>query len=217
MKLFLPIALAVGCLALVIALVMTKKGDNAQHDADAGAIAEISNRLATAQSLVATREETIVTVSNRLDETRLVSVAFSNQLTEAQSALALAAEQITNLTRQVAEGKSENQSLDQHLVGLTNQMASLAKQIALTAASLERTNQDLVQAYKDYALLDNRFRIDVGERTVVERKFNNPAQLKAQLQRLKMYPVGAISAESIYAGLNVEVKSNGWCHVIAPN
>jgi septal ring factor EnvC (AmiA/AmiB activator) len=215
--LFLPIALAIGCVALVIALVMTKKGDNAQHDADTGTIADISNRLTAAQSLIALREETIVTFSNSLDETRLVSVAFSNHLTEAQSALTLAAGQITNLTRQVAEGKSENQSLGQRLVGLTNQIAGLTKQIALTAASLERTNQDLVQAYKDYALLDNRFRIDVGERTVVERKFNNPAQLKAQLQRLKLYPAGVISAESIYAGLNVEVKSNGWCHVIAPN
>ena len=102
-------------------------------------------------------------------------------------------------------------------MSLTNQFAGFTNQIALIEASLAQTNKDLVQACKDYALLENRFRIDVAERTVVERKFNNPPELQAQLKKLKRNPAGVVSAESIYAGLNVEVKSNGWCHVITPN
>jgi len=56
----------------------------------------------------------------------------------------------------------------------------------------------------------------VAERVVVERKFNNPPELKAQLENLKQNPAGVISAEGIYAGLDVEVKSNSF-HVISPD
>ena len=56
----------------------------------------------------------------------------------------------------------------------------------------------------------------MAERVVVERKFNNPSELQAQMQYLKKHPAGVISADSIYAGLDVEVKSNA-VHVISPN
>jgi hypothetical protein len=92
---------------------------------------------------------------------------------------------------------------------LTNQLAGLARQMALT-----QTN--LVQANKNHALLENRLRRDVAERMVVERKFNNPLELQAQIQNLKTNPAVVISAESIYAGLDVEVKSNA-VHVISPD
>jgi len=56
----------------------------------------------------------------------------------------------------------------------------------------------------------------VAERVVVERKFYNLSELQAQVQNLKENPFYAISPESIYAGLDVEVKSNT-LHVISPN
>lgn len=217
MKLFLPIALALACVALAISLIVMKQGDNARQESDAGAIADFSNRLASAQSEVAARDGTILTFSNRLDEGLSASLAWSNRLTEAQAAMALDREQITNLNRRVAEAELEHQAAGRRVQELTNQLAGLTAQIALTRANLAQTNQALVQAYKDYGLLENRFRIDVAERTVVERKFNNPLALRAQMRKLKQNPGAAISAESIYADLNVEVKSNGTCHVIAPN
>lgn len=150
-----------------------------------------------------------IQLSNRLDESRVASVTFSNQLVEAESTIALGADQITNLNRQVAEVESENQTLGQRVMDLTNQMASLKGQIALTGASLDQAN-------KNYALLENRLRRDVAERVVVERKFNNLSELQAQMQKLKENPTGAITAERIYAGLDVEVESNSF-HVISPD
>ena len=217
MKQILSIALTLVCVLLVVALIVTKHGDNAQHDNDTGAIADFSNQVISAQSQIATRDAAILTFSNSLSESQSASLALSNQLTEAQSTIALSAEQITNLNLQVAAVKSENQTLGRSVVDLTNQVAGLTGQIALAKASLTQTNEDLVQAHKDYGLLENRFRIDVAERTVAERKFNNISALKAQLQYLRETPVDEVTADSIYAGLNVEVKSNGWCHVIAPN
>jgi chromosome segregation ATPase len=190
-----------------------KRGDNAQHESDAGMIADFSNRLDSAQLQIAFCNGTMLTLSNSLDESRAASLTFSNQLMEAQSAIALYTEQITNLNRQFAGAESENQTLNQRIVDLnnqmTNQIAGLTNQIASIQASLD-------QVKIDYALLENRFRRDVAERVVVERKFNNPQELQAQLENLQRNPAAVITADSIYAGLDVEVKSNKF-YVIFPN
>ena len=209
MKQYLSTTLALVCVVLVVSLFFLKRGDNAQHETDTGTIADFSNRLDSAQLDIATFKGTLLTLSNRLDESRSESLTFSNRLMAAEAATALAAEQITNLNRHVAEVESDNQVLSRRAMDWTNQMAGFATQIALTESNL-------VQAGKNYALLENRFRRDVGERLVVERKFNNPSALQAQIRNLKQHPAEAISAESIYSGLDVEVKSNA-VHVIAPN
>jgi chromosome segregation ATPase len=210
MKHYLSMALTLVCTVLVIALVMMKRGDDAQHENDAGAIAGFSNQLDSAQMQIAACNGTILTFSNSLNESQSASLTFSNQLTEAESTIALDTGQITNLNLQVAELVSENQTFGQRVMDLTNQMTALTRQIAVTQTNLDQAN-------KDYALLENRFRIDVAERLVMQRKFYNRAELQAQIQRLKEDPfVQEISEQSIYAGLDVEVKLNTF-HVISPN
>lgn len=209
MKHYLSTILALACAALVVALIVIKRGDNAQHENDAGALAGCSNQLTLAQAQITGCNEMMLTLSNSLDFSQSASLTLSNQLMEAQSTLDLAAAQATNLLHQVAEAQSENQTLTQQIMDLTNQLAGLTSQIA--------SNQvDLAQANKDYALLENRLRRDVAGRVVVERKFNNPSELQAQMKYLKQHPAEEVSADSIYAGLEVEVNSNAF-HVIAPN
>ena len=209
MKHYLPIVLAIACTALVVSLVVIKRGDNAQHDSDTGAINDFSNQLDSAQTEVAFCKGTMLTLSNLLDQSQSASLTFSNQLTESESNLDLATGQITNLTQQVAAVESENQTNGQRIMDLTNQLAGLSTQIALTTASLGEANTN-------YFLLENRLRRDVAERTVVERKFSNPSELQARLQYLKQHPAEEVSADGILAGLDVEVRSNMF-HVIAPN
>jgi chromosome segregation ATPase len=206
MKQYLPTVLALACTVLVISLVVMKRGDNAQHETDAGAIAGFSNQLTSAQAQITTCNGTILTLSNSLDESRSASLTFSNHLIEAESTMALETGQVTNLIRLIAEVESENQTLSQTL---SQRVTDLTNQIVSTKASLDQAN-------KDYALLENRLRRDVAERVVVERKFNNPPELQAQMQKLKKHPAEVISAESIYAGLDVEVKTNSF-HVLSPN
>jgi chromosome segregation ATPase len=191
-----------------------KSGDNAQHESDAAAIADFSNRLDTAQAQVAVGNETILTLSNSLDASQSAALTFSNQLAAAGSTIALDAEQITNLNQQVAEINLENETLNQRVTDLTNQMNSqvtaLTKQAALAEAGLK-------QADANYVLLENRLRRDVAERLVIQRKFYNLSELQAQMQRLKDDPfIPQTSEQSIYAGLDVEVQSNTF-HVISPN
>ncbi len=206
---YLSIAFALGFAGLLFSFIFVKQSDNAQHDSDVTAITDFSNRLDVGQTQIAFLTGTTITLSNSLDANRSTTLTFSNQWLEAQSNLAVATEQITNLTRRVAEVEAENQTLSRQVVDLTNQMAGLAGQITLTASNLNQANND-------YALLENRLRRDVAERLVVERKFNNPSELQAQLEYFKHHPAEEISADSIYAGLDVEVKSNAF-HVIAPN
>ena len=152
------------------------------------------------------------TLSNRLDASQSEWLTFSNQLMEAEAAVARDVEQVTNLTRRLAELESENQTLQavgQRVADLTNQIAGLNGQIA-------SAESNLAQAETDYALLENRLRRDVAERVVVERKFNNLSELEARMEYLKTHPGGETSAENIYFGLDVEVKSNA-VHVLAPN
>jgi len=212
MKNFLTTAFALVCLGSVISVVVMKRGADARHESDAGTIADYSNRLDTARIQIAFCAGTMLTLSNRLDASRSESLTFSNQLIEAESTVARDAAQATNLTRRLAELESENQTLQvlgQRVTDLTNQITGLDGQIASATANLAR-------AGKDYALLENRLRRDVAERLVVERKFYNLPELEAQMDRLKTCPGGEVSAESIYAGLDVEVTSNA-VHVISPN
>jgi len=209
MKHYLSTVLTLACAALIIALFVIKGGDNAQHEKDAAAFADVSNRLDSAQTQMVIYQGTLLTLSNNLGACQSAALTFSNQLMEAESTIALGAEQITNLTRRVAAAESENQTLGQRVMDLTNQLAGLTGQIALTESNLNQAN-------KNYALLEERLRRDVAERVVVERKFNNPSELQAQMQYLKKHPAEVISADSIYAGLDVEVRSNAF-HVISPH
>jgi len=214
MKQFLSTALGLVCVVLVIALIVIKSQDNAQQQTDAGAITDFSNQLATAQSQMALDQGSIVVFSNNLAQSQSEAATFSNQLDDAQSALALDAEQITNLTGQVAGAKVDNetlsQTLGQQIAGLTNQVAGLTTQLASTQASLNQANTN-------YTLLENRFRRDVAERVLVDRKFNDYQELQQQIINLKRNPSQVITADSIYAGLGVEVNSDGSFHVISPN
>jgi chromosome segregation ATPase len=206
---YLSITFALGFAGLLVSLILVKQGDNAQHESDVTTITDFSNRLDAAQTQIAFFAGTTLTLSNSLDASQSETLTFSNQLMAAQSNMTLAADQVTNLTRRVTQLESENHILNQRVAGLTNQLAGLAGQIAMTVSNLDLAN-------KNYALLENRLRRDVAERVVVERKFNNPAELQSQLEHLKNNPAGEISADSIYAGLDVEVVSNAF-HVISPN
>ena len=206
---YLSITFGLGFVALLVSLIFVKQSDNAQHDSDVTAITDFSNRLDAAQTQIAFFTGTTLTLSNNLDKSRSATLTFSNQLMEAQSHIALATDQITNLTRRVADVESINQTLNRQNSGLTNQLAGLSQKVALTATNLNQVNHE-------YALLENRLRRDVAERLVLERKYNNPSELQAQLEYLKQHPAEEVSADGIYAGLDVEVKSNAF-HVIAPN
>ena len=203
------------CLVLAVSLFVSKRNDNAQHEQDSEAISSTSNLLFSAQMEAAGCKGETIALSNRLETCQSTSLALSNELVEVKSAHATAKEdlkdlgrQIADLKRQLTQSESQNQASSQRLAVLTSQIAELTNQIASAQANL-------FQANKDYVLLENRFRRDVAERVIVERKFNNRAALQAQMEYLLWNPAVEISEDRIREGLDVVVKSN-LCYVIAP-
>jgi len=217
MKQNLSIILVVVSILLAAGLVFTKWSDNANLNTATGTIADFSNRLDVAQSQLTVAAGTILTQSNSLADATSASLTFSNQLVDAQSTNTAQAEQITSLNTQIAAATAQNQALSADLLDVTNQLTALKAQLALAQSSLTQTQQDYAQFRKDYALLQNRFQRDVAERVVLERRFNSLTELKNQMVNVYMYPPRQeITPESIYKGLDVEIKSDSVAHVIAP-
>jgi len=213
MKSYLPTALALVSAILLIAFIVTKHSDNAQMETDATAITDFSNRLDTAYALITANQGTLLSLSNQLTECTTSSLAISNQFT---ATITGQAEQITKLNSQVTATTSDNDALNRHVTDLTNQVATLQNQLTQTQTNLSATSKTITEASQQNTLLQHAFQRDVAERVVVERKFNNPDALQAQLKYLKTNPAQEVTAEKIYAGLNVEVHSNGVAHVISP-
>ena len=217
MKHLASVILGLVCLGLAVSLFVSKRNNDAQHEKDAEAITSVSNLLSSCQTEVAAFKEEAIALSNRLETCQTISLTFSNELMEAKSALATTKEgldrQITDLNRQIARQgtqlEAEKQASTQRIANLTDQIAELTNQIASARASL-------LQANKDYVLLDNRLRRDVAERVIVERKFNNRTELKAQIEYLLRNPSKEISEDRILEGLNVVVGRSNLCYVIAP-
>lgn len=210
----MSIVLALVCLGLAIVLVTTKRSQATQHQNDADAITDYSNKWTAAQTEINTRQDTILTLSNSLDETVSNSLAVSNRMSAALSTMASEKEQqSTNLNRRVAEAESENQTLVQRVNELTNQLAGFSQVIVSNRASMNTASNDF---FKNYTLLENRLRRDVAERVLVERQFNNPTELRTQLDKLKGSAPRSVTPQNIYQGLDIEVESNGTFHVVSP-
>jgi chromosome segregation ATPase len=213
MKHLLNVILGLICLGLAISLFATKRHNDAQHEKDAETITDATNLLSSAWKEVAAVKGNVLTFSNRLETCQATSLTFSNELIEAKSALATAKEaserQITELKGQSTQLETEKQASNQRVAELTHQISDLTNQIASAQASV-------LQASKEYALLENRFRRDVAERVIVERRFNNRKELKAQLENLQWNPVLEVSEDRIREGLNVVVGKSNLCYVIAP-
>jgi len=216
MKNKLSIALGLLAVSLIGVLALTKSSDNSHLTEANNTLTNFSNRLDSAQANFANSLNAFITISNTLNDCESVSLAFSNQLTVAQTTLATQSGQIDNLNHQLAAAAAEKQTLAANLNDLTNQLALLNTKLATTQAQLTQTNLVLNQILTDYVLLQNRFLRDVGARVMAERRFNNLLAVQAQEKYLLKNPAQAISAESIYADLNVQVTSNGIAQVVAP-
>ena len=217
MKSTLLVILGIVSLGLAVTLFLTKQSDSAQHTTDGAAILDLSNELSTAQAQFAANSDTIITLSNSLAQAQSGSLALSNQLADSQSALGRDADQIAGLNTQVAEIETTNQAVNQRATALAGQVTALTQQLSLTQTNLAGVNEALAEANDQYSLLENRFRINVAERVVMQRKFYNQHELQKQLDSLKNFPSVEVSDDMIYAGLDVEVRSNGTFHVIKPN
>jgi phage-related tail protein len=114
-----------------------------------------------------------------------MSLMLSNQLAEAAGTLATttvslqnAQQQITNLNERISDLAAQNQVLDQRASSLSNTIAALDTQIAFTQMKLAASETN-------NAFLDSELKRQIAQRAELEHKFNDLAEVRAQVRKLR--------------------------------
>lgn len=197
MKIKVVIAvLAVACIGLGIALIVAKKQADNQHEADVSSIVDFSNQLAGANEHLKDSSQVNLTLSNDLasSQQQLATAAeqmtqLSNSLTasltaanaalaDTKTSLASAQEMVTNLNSRISDLEAQNHVLDDQAQSLSNQLAQLTAQI-------EDTKTQLAVSRTNAAFLQHELQKQLAQRAELEHKFNDLAELRAQVKKLK--------------------------------
>jgi chromosome segregation ATPase len=175
----------VACFGLAVALVTIKHQADARQTASANTILDFSNQIAKDNVHIEDLSQANLSLNNDLASNRQASLALSNQLAETSGALASttvslqsAQQEITNRDAHIADLEAQNQELDQRASLLSNTIAALDTQINLTRAKLATSETN-------NAFLDGELKRQIAERAALERKFNDLAQLRAQVRKLR--------------------------------
>jgi predicted RNase H-like nuclease (RuvC/YqgF family) len=177
--------LAVACFGFAVALVVIKHQADAQQAASASTILDFSNQIVKATVSIEDLNQANQTLSSDLATNREMSLELSNHLAQAVSTLATtttsletAQQQITNLNGRVMDLESQNQALDQRATTLSNTIASMDTQIA-------ETQRKLATSETNNAFLDNELKLQIAQRAELQRKFDDLAQVRAQVRKLR--------------------------------
>lgn len=181
--------LLVACIALGVALVTLKRQADAQQQQSAAKIEEVSNQVVKANANINDLNQVNLTLSNDLVSARETSLTFSNQMLVTSNTLATTLagteaslqsvqQQVTNLTVRITDLEAQNQALDQRANSLSNTIVSLNTQIAATQMQLatSKTNN---------AFLSKQLQQLMAEKKKLEDKFNDLAEVRAQVRKLK--------------------------------
>jgi hypothetical protein len=177
--------LAVACLGFAVALVALKHQAETQQEANTSTISEFSNQIVQATIHIRDLDQVNLSLNSDLATNREVSLALSNQLVETVGTLASTAsslqsaqQQITNLNTRVTDLEAQNLVLDQRASSLSNTIASLDTQITLTQIKLavSQTNNEF---------LNNELKRQIAQRAELEHKFNDLAEVRAQVKKLR--------------------------------
>ncbi len=181
--------LVVACAALAVALVTLKQKADAQRQQSDSTIVEISNKVTQAGLQIDELKQANVNLNADLASSRAASLTFSNQVIATSNTLATALagteaslqgaqQQITNLNTHIADLEAQNQVLDQRANSLSNTIASLNTQIA-------STQQQLATSKTNNAFLARQLQQLMAEKKKLEDQFNDLAEVRAQVRKLR--------------------------------
>src|SRR5690349_19273968 len=121
------VILAVLCLGLAIAFIVTNKQADDSHKKQVDAILDISNQLTAANVNMDDLRQVNLTLTNDLESTRQSVSTLSNNLaetvntlTETKTALQGAQDQVSNLNGRVTDLEAQNKILDARALALSN-------------------------------------------------------------------------------------------------
>jgi chromosome segregation ATPase len=179
------VILAVICLGLAIALIVTKKQADDSHKKQIYAILDISNQLTAANVNMDDLRQVNLTLTNDLESTRQSVSTLSNNLaetvntlTETKTTLQSAQDQVSNLNGRVTDLEAQNKVLDARALALSNNIAALDAQIT-------ETQQKLATSDSNNTFLSTELQKQLAQKAELERKFNDLADVRAQVKKLR--------------------------------
>jgi predicted RNase H-like nuclease (RuvC/YqgF family) len=177
--------LVVACFGLAVALVVVKYHADAQQTESANTIVDFSNQIVKANVNIEDLNQANLNLSNDLATNREMSLALSNQLAETAGTLASttvslqdAQQQITNLNGHISDLEAQKQGLDQRASSLSNTIAALDTQIHFTQTKLAASETN-------NAFLNSELKRQIAQRAELEHEFNDLADVRAQVRKLR--------------------------------
>jgi chromosome segregation ATPase len=186
------VILALGCVGLGIALVVTKKQADEQNANATANLLQFSNELVQANANLDELRQVNLTLTNDISLSQQETEQLSNSLVGANASLAAtktsltdAQGQITNLNSQIgdltthiSDLETENKILDQRANDLTNIITQLNSQI-------QDTQNRLAISETNGAFLQGELQKQLAQRAELEHKFNDLNEVRAQVHKLR--------------------------------
>ena len=123
-------------------------------------------------------------------------------LTQTEAALKATQQEVAQRDAKIAKLVSQNEELDKQALDLTNAITTLTAQISAT-------QKKLATSEGDKAFLEKELKRLMGEKSELERQFNDLAVLRAQVSKLKEELNIARRIEWIRQGLFANSESKG--------
>jgi len=183
------VVLIVLCLGLGVAVLLVKKGAAEQHTEDAKQIETVSNQLVKASSDLDEQKKVAVILEKDLQSKKTEFEKSANELTnkitevsanltKTEASLRTAEQGLKERDGKIADLEAQNQALDKKAQALSDSLTNLNAQIADTRHKLAASEGDKAFLQKELARL-------MGEKTELERQFNDITILRAQVAKLK--------------------------------
>jgi uncharacterized protein (DUF3084 family) len=194
--------LVVICAGMALALLLEKNHADKQQNEDAYTISDFSNQLASANLDLDGLRQVNLILTNDLVAAHQTLTVLSNQYVATSVSLSNTATALKTAQDQIADLESQNQALDQQVVGMTNTIDNLSAQIAATQLKL-------VEAETNDAFLESELKIQVAERAELERKFNSLSTVRTQVRKLRDDLLIARRLEWMRAGTDPSQQHKG--------
>jgi chromosome segregation ATPase len=194
---------------LAIAVFSIKKDAAKRQDEDAGKIRFLSNQLVTVNGNLNEQKQVATMLEKDLQTQKTSNTDLSNNLTQVSGTLAKTEtdlkakiEEVKQRDTKIAELENQNQVLDKQASDLSMAITNLTVQIA-------DTKQKLAASEGNKAFLEKELQRLMGEKTDLEKQFNDITVLRAQLAKLKEELSIARRIEWIRNGLFAKADQKG--------
>lgn len=186
------VILAVVCIGLVVALMVTKKTATQEKQQDTAKILVFSNDLVKTSSALddqrqvnftlekdlETRKQQLGELTNKYTEVAAKYTDTASTLAKTEQSLKAAQDEVAKRDAKISALEVQSQTYEQKAIDLSVALTNLTTQIV-------DTQKKLAASEGDKAFLEKELKRLMGEKADLERQFNDLTVLRAQVAKLK--------------------------------